>query len=164
VLNHVLNWPGLIARYRLARHFKDAERMRALLEDETRGSVAAEHAERSTLGALAEAWLARKLEARRLDGSHRLAPTTRQRLTHGVRGVIVPMLGATPADKIDRRLVERWRDHLGGVYRGGTANQHVRVLREMLRDADIRAADGVRPLPQNDSQITDDEPEHCLGG
>lgn len=110
------------------------------------------------VGELSRAWLEHRQQMLRRDGTPRLAPSTRVRYEHTVSVLIEPYLGEVSLDALTRRMVERWRDHLGAHFASATVNGALNVLRSILRDADCRAADGVRPLEQDDTRITDDEP------
>lgn len=149
-----------IERERLIRapSLKAAEAARADLEREIRTDAAPRRDTRLRLGEHARAWAARKLGAKRSDGTYRLAPATRARIAHDVREIVVPMLGDIAIEDIDRRTIEEWRDHLAEHYRSGSVNLYLRMLREILRDADCRVADSVRTLETDDTRISEAEP------
>lgn len=146
-----------------AESMKDAARVRVRLQEEALASLSDEHASTRSrkIGDVATAWLEHKLSAQRVtsEGSRpRLCPTTRLRYEASVKNVIVPMLGAMIVDRLTRSDVERWRDTLGGTYRGSTVNGHLRVLRSVLVEAGNDAAARVSGLAEDDGRITDEEP------
>lgn len=114
------------------------------------------------LGEAAAEWLERKLTQRR-RGELALAPTTRERYRRSVGDHIVPYLGGYTVASLERRHVKRWLEHLGGHYAAATANGHLRVLRDILADAGNAEAGRVRALPEEDSRITDEEPNVLEG-
>lgn len=146
-----------------AESMKDAARVRVRLQEEALASLSGVPASKRSrkLGDVATAWLEHKLSAQRVtsEGSRpRLCPTTRFRYEASVKNVIVPMLGGMIVDRITRLDVERWRDTLGGTYRGSTVNGHLRVLRSILVEAGNETAARASGLPEDDGRITDEEP------
>ncbi|MFO0726473.1 MAG: tyrosine-type recombinase/integrase [Myxococcota bacterium] len=113
---------------------------------------------RRRLGEIAIEWLNARLRAKRRDGSARLTKNTHSRYVHTVRTLIVPFLGDKAIDAVDRRLVERWRDHLGEHFATATVNGALSLLRAILRETECRAADTVRALENDDTRTTDDAP------
>jgi integrase len=72
--------------------------------------------------------------------------------------MIKPFLGEHFVDALTKRLVEEWRDHLGGFYRSASVNGALRVLRTILGDLGSNVARGVETLIEDDTRITADDP------
>lgn len=128
-----------------------------------KGNVAGVSIERSSSGGLtvadaARTWLKRRLEEQRKDGRPRLMPNTRDRYENAVKRVIVPMLGDWELERLTREDVTRWRDHLAKQYASATVNGYLGVLRALLGDHDNDAAAKTRSLEEDDTRITEDEP------
>lgn len=134
-----------------------ASKKRALELEMAAGASGAETAPR-TLGDVARAWLERKTEARRKDGSKRLAPSTAARYRHSVNEMIVAYVGQLDVARVKRADIEEWRDHLGEHYAATTVNGALVVLRMIFRDIDKPIANEVSPIVADDTRITDDEP------
>jgi integrase len=144
-----------------AKSMTEAERVRLEMLEAFEKEVdeeAVEGRQRSRLGDAGDAWLARKCEAKRIDGSNRLTENTRERYEDSVEHMLKPFLGAYFVDALTPRLIEEWRDNLGRFYRATTVNGALRVLRTILRDCGSHAADRVAALPEDDTRITADEP------
>lgn len=137
---------------------REAEEKRLELAKELEAELQGARAKRSTLVDAASSWLALRTDARRADGSSRLAPTTRDRYRVSVEQHIVPYLGERVLEELAPRHVEEWRDHLAGHFHASTVNGHLRVLRTILREAECSAGDRVKALAEDDTRITDDEP------
>ncbi len=134
-----------------------ASKKRALELEMAAGASGAEMAPR-TLGDVARAWLQRKTEARRKDGSKRLAPSTAARYRHAVNEMIVAYVGQLDVAKVKRADIEEWRDHLGEHYASTTVNGALVVLRMIFSDIEMPLAKEVSPIAADDTRITDDEP------
>lgn len=116
---------------------------------------------RKTVGDVAKEWLETKVKAKRPEakgGGSRLCPTTKFRYANSVEHHIVPYLGDHVAHAITKKDIERWRDHLAEHYAAASVNGHLRVLRSILKDAGNAVAADVSGLTEDDSRITDDEP------
>jgi integrase len=142
----------------------EAERMRMQLTEELEKELEATDLEalaqapRSKLGDLARAWVEKKVAAKRADGTGRLTPNTQRRYVNNVETMIVPFLGERTLDRLTKGHVEEWRDHLGGFYASATVNGALRTLKTMLGDLGSSAAERVETLREDDTRITDDEP------
>lgn len=122
------------------------------------GSIGRSSSGGLTVGDAARAWLKRRLEEQRKDGRPRLMPNTRERYEAAVNRVIVPMLGDWELQRLTREDVTRWRDHLAKQYASATVNGYLGVLRALLADHDHDAAAKTRALEEDDTRITEDEP------
>lgn len=111
-----------------------------------------------TVGAAATAWLEAKARPARRDGTATVTPATVKRYTWSVEKVIVPYLGDVAVAKLNRDLIESFRDELGTRFAAATVNGYLRVLKEVLRRVESPAADRVKPLPEDDVRHTEDEP------
>jgi integrase len=112
----------------------------------------------SRLGEQAADWLRRKNDAKRPDGTARLAPTTRDHYKHAVEKWIVPLLGDYYLDRLTTRDIEDWRDYVGEKRSASTVNGLLNVLLMILRDAECNVGSRVAKLEADDTRITDDEP------
>lgn len=111
------------------------------------------------VGVLSREWLEEVTCRVRSDGSPQLSPATRDRYTRAVQDYIVPFLGAADARALSARDVETWRDHLvASGFKATTVNGHLRVLRLILAKVDNPAARNARPLSEDDTRTTEDEP------
>lgn len=145
--------------YRLveARSADDAARRRLELKEQLAPPGAREPASCSTVGDLAAQWLRGREEQRRPDGTSRLTPATLARYEQSIQNWIVPFLGEFRADRLDRRVLEAYRDKLGTGLAAASVNGHLRVLRTLLRQTAGIELPVVR-LEEDDTRITDDEP------
>jgi integrase len=149
---------------RLYVHGKEKERVvqastaqaAAKRRHELQAELTAASRERPLLFDVAKAWLKRKVEAKRPDGTTRLAPTSIDRYTVAVRKWIVPILGELHLDEINERVIRDRRDALAEQQATTTVNGHLRMLKTLLADHGV--ATRVAPLETDDTRITDDEP------
>lgn len=114
----------------------------------------------STVGDLAHEWLRVRRAALRPDGGTRLAESTLERWEGSIRRYIAApeLLGKYQAALLERHDVERWRDALASGFRANTVNSALKLLRTILQDYGVTAADRVRGLRVDDTRINDDEP------
>ncbi len=114
--------------------------------------------DRSKLSAVAATWLEKKKAAKRRDGSKRLTPNTIARYTNAIEKHIVPLIGEFTIDDLTKPVIVDWRDALGENFASATVNGVLRVLKQILADNGSKAAWRVEALEQDDTRITEDEP------
>lgn len=139
-----------------ATNTNDAQRKRADLAEELASEIAPP--ERPKLSDVAEAWLERQVTAVRSDGTPRLAPTTGDRYGNAVRLWIAPSIGQLPLEEITPDVVRDWRDAMAEELAAASVNTHLNVLRMILGSLGSTAAEKVERLEEDDTRITDDEP------
>lgn len=114
--------------------------------------------ERVTLSSVAASWLRRKEQAKRADGSPRLAPTTLARYRNAVNVWIVPILGDFIAADLTPEVIRDWRDAIAEERAAASVNGDLRTLRLILSSIGSDAAKRVERLPEDDCRQTDDQP------
>lgn len=112
----------------------------------------------SNLGGDALTWLEAQKARKRKGGESRLAPTTIAKYEYNVRDLIAPFFDDVRTEEVTKKRIERWRDQLGAEFASATVNTALNVLRAIFRSYDRTVADSVAPLEEDDSRITDDEP------
>jgi hypothetical protein len=140
------------------RSVKEAEKLSVTLRAEMEQEAIGSAPQRLRLSDHAAAWLRRKTETKRPDGSRRLSPTTRVRYANAIEHHIVPALGEHFVDGITARDVEDWRDYLAERMAATTVNGLLNVLRSVLRDVGNEVGARVKALDADDTRITGDEP------
>lgn len=146
-----------------ARSIEDALAQRMTLQRELAAprEESISSAPSTRLGELARSWLEERINAKRptaKGGGFRLNPSTRERYVHSVENVLIPTIGEYRVGALSRKDFERWRDKLGEQYAASTVNGHLRIARTILRDIGLGEIATIRGLDEDDTRITDDEP------
>lgn len=141
-----------------ARGLVEARKAQLVMRDELTQQPAVS-AVRVSLRTATASWLLEKTTAKRSDGSTRLTPKTRERYKLAIEKHLgLRPLGDVFLDAVTKRDVEKWRDALGTKYRSATVNGSLRVFKQALSELGKDVARTVSRLPEDDSRITEDEP------
>jgi integrase len=143
----------------LDRIRKCSEHDAALLAAQWRSEIAAgvqQRVERERLGDFAKKWLCGKLNV--------LLPPTIDRYTQVLDDHVLPALGDMYLDAIAHDDIVAWRDREKAAgYKAATVNGFLRMVKTVLADAAVlrgavSPAARVASLPEDDTRITDEEP------
>ena len=141
------------------RRRRCTEREAAVLQLDWRRELEADAARpgaSQALGDFGRSWLAGRLNI--------LLPPTIDRYTAGLEDHILPVLGHLAVEDVTHDDVERFRDAKKAEgYASATVNGFLRLVKTVLADASARlgipnAAARVQALPEDDTRITDEEP------